>query len=155
MCTWKTRKNWVRKWLLFMCTILFRLYHSQEALGQLNPVPIKEEERGQNQQTFIHEIFFKSTCIFLGKGAASSISCLNRPLKASFLWPHHSCMQTWIELENTYKPPQGPKVFSKAPFVTFEQPNWKAIGNNHMVSGSVFFVSSYILVLRLKINCQK
>ena len=87
------------------------------------PALIKEEERGQNQQTFIHEIFFKSTCIFLGKGAASSISCLNRPLKASFLWPHHSCMQTWIELENTYKPPQGPKVFSKAPFVTFEQPN--------------------------------
>ena len=87
------------------------------------PAPIKEEERGQNQQTFIHEFFFKSTCIFLGKGAASSISCLNRPLKASFLWPHHSCMQTWIELENTYKPPQGPKVFSKAPFVTFEQPN--------------------------------
>ena len=64
--------------------------------------------------------FFKSTFIFLGKGAASSISCLNRPPKASFLWPHHTCMHTWIKLETTYKPPQGPKVFNKAPFVTFE-----------------------------------
>ena len=93
-------------------------------------------------------IFFKSTRNFQGKGEACSISCLNRPPKAPFLWPHHSCTQTWIKLETTYKPPQGPKVFSKAPFVTFEQPNWKAIGNNHMVSGLVFFVSSYILVLR-------
>ena len=61
-------------------------------------------------------------------------------------------MWTWIKLETTYKPPQGPRVFSKVPFVTFEQPNWKAIGNNHMVSGSVFFVSSYILVLRLGVS---
>ena len=28
------------------------------------------------------------------------------------------------------------------------EPNWMAMGNNHMVSGSVFFVSSYILRLR-------
>ena len=50
------------------------------------PALIIVEERGQNQQTFI------PTCNFLGKGAACSISCLNRPQKAPFLWPHHSYM---------------------------------------------------------------
>ena len=47
---------------------------------------------------------------------------------------------------------KDPESFSKVPFVTFEQPNWKAIGNNHIVSDPLFFVSSYILVLRVKID---
>ena len=68
--------------------------------------------------------------------------------KAPFLLGHHSYMKTWIKLETTYKPPQGPHVFSKEPFVPFEPANLEAIGNNHMVSDSVFSVSSYILVLR-------
>ena len=75
-------------------------------------------------------------------------------LKAPFLWPHHSYMKTWIQLETTYKPPQGPHVFSKVQFVTFEPANSEAIGDIHRVSNSVFSVSSYILVLRL-ISFQK
>ena len=65
------------------------------------------------------------------------------------LWPHYGYIKTWIKLETTYKPPQGPHVFSKVKFVTFEPANLKAtIGDNKTVSDSVFSVSSYILVLR-------
>ena len=67
--------------------------------------------------------------------------------KAPFLWGHHSYMKTWIKLETIYKPPQGPHVFSKVPFVTFEPANSEAIGDNHMVLDLLFSVSSK-LVLR-------
>ena len=93
----------------------------------------------------------QNTCNFLGKGAVCFNSCLdNGPQKAPFLWPHHSYMKTWIQLEPKYKPPQRPRVFSKVSFVTFETANLEAIGNNHTVSDLVFSVSSYILVLRSK-----
>ena len=57
--------------------------------------------------------------MFWGKGAACSNSCC--PKKPPFfdLTSHHSYMKTWITVETTYKPPQGPHVFSKVPFVNF------------------------------------
>ena len=58
-------------------------------------------------------------------------------------------MKTLIKLETAYKPSQGPHVFSKVPFVTFEAANLESIGKIHRVSNLVFSVSSYILVLRL------
>ena len=93
----------------------------------------------------------QTTCYFLGKGAACFKSCLYRRKKSPFLWTRHSYMKTWIKLETTYKPPQGPHLFREMPFVTFEQANAEAIGNNHTLLDLVFSVSSYILVLRFKI----
>ena len=62
-------------------------------------------KRAKSTNIYKCNLFSKTTCNFLGKGAACSISCLNRPQKAPFLWPHHSYMLTWIKLETTYKPP--------------------------------------------------
>ena len=36
-------------------------------------------------------------------------------------------MKTWIKLETAYKPSQGPHVFRKVPFVTFEPANLKSM----------------------------
>ena len=92
--------------------------------------------------------FLKPHAIFVEKAQPVSSVVKTDPKKSLFF----GYMYTWIKLETTYKPPQGPRVLSKVPFVTFEQPNWEAIGNNHMVSSSVFFVSSYILVFRYTIH---
>ena len=77
-------------------------------------------------------------------GKRYSLSCLNRPQKAPFLWPHFSYMKTWIKLETTYKPPQGSHLFGKESFVTFDPANLEAIGNKHAVSDSVFKVTRII-----------
>ena len=58
---------------------------TQEALGQLRLPWIKVEERGQNLQTFLHVKMFQTISNFLGKGAACSKSCLNRPQKTPLL----------------------------------------------------------------------
>ena len=60
------------------------------------------------------------------------------------LLPHHSYMKTWIKLETTYKPPQGPQDFSKVAFFAFEPANFESIGDNHTVSDFVFKVTRII-----------
>ena len=92
-------------------------------------------------------MFSKTHAIFWEK-AQPVLSNSTDPQKPLFFGHTIAYMQTWVKLETTFKSPQGPKVYSKVPFVKFEKPNSKAIGDNHMVSGSVFFVSSDIFVLR-------
>ena len=64
--------------------------------------------------------------------------------KAPFIWQHHSYMETWIKLETTYKPPQGPQDFRKVAFFAFEPANFESFGDNHTVSDFVFKVTRII-----------
>ena len=108
------------------------------------PSLIKVEEKEGKIKHFFLQKNLKPHAIFWEEAQP----VVKTVLKAPFIWPHHSYMKTWIQLETTYKPPQGPHVFSKVPFVTFEPANLEAIGDIHSVSDSVFSVSSYVLVLR-------
>ena len=69
-------------------------------------------------------------------------------LKAPFIFPHHNQTKSYIKLKPTYVEAQGPHCFGKVSFVTFRTADTENIGDIHRVFKAVFYLSSYILVLR-------
>ena len=58
----------------------------------------------------------------------------------------------WIKVEPRYVEAQGPPLTTKVSFVRIDSADWKLPQDNQSVSDLVFSVSSYILVLRYKLN---
>ena len=71
-------------------------------------------------------------------------------------------MKPWIKVKPRYDEAQWPPLSAKVSFVRIDPADLKLPGNNQSMSNWVFFVSSYILVLRysfkvhpIKVTSQK